>query len=368
MRIAIVYLGRRGSGGPLSFELATHLAARADVLAVLSTQSESLAAWRACGLPLVLTETYRTPLGAALSWLNHFALRRLARRICAWQPDVLIYPLFYTLNPFLQMHLAGIPSLVAVHDVEPHPGLRQRLYYGLENLSIRQATRCLVLSRAFVPAIVRRGVRPQRVDVIAHGELSYYRRFDRPAAAVLSATPTLLFFGRITAYKGLAVLLKAFRQVSARRPVRLLIVGEGDFRPYRPLAEGLPNVEIVNRWVSETEVDGFFRQANMVVLPYTSASQSGVIAIAAGYGLPVIATRTGGLPEQISEGTTGLLVTPGSASELAAAIERLLAAPQLARELGENLLHEYRRHRNWDRIAAEVYTACEQAVRDGRHQ
>ncbi len=364
MRIAIIYLGRRGSGGPLSFELATHLAAQADVLAVLSTQAESLDAWRASGLPLLLTETYRTTLGAALAWANHIALHRLARRIRAWQPDVLIYPLFYTLNPFLQMHLRGIPSVVAVHDVEPHPGLRDRVYHWLEDLSIRQATRCLIFSQAFLPDIARRCANPQRVDVIPHGELSYYRRFDLSASAAPPETPKLLFFGRITAYKGLDVLFEAFRQVSARRPVRLLIVGDGDFRPYRTLADGLPNVEIVNRWVSEAEIDGFFRQASLVTLPYTSASQSGVAAIAAGYGLPVIATRTGGLPEQISDGETGLLVAPGSAAELAAAIERLLDDPALARNLGDNLLREYRDRRNWDRIAQEVYAACERAISD----
>src|SRR5512143_3725337 len=129
MRIGLIHLGRRGAGGPIGFELATRLAVQEPVLSILSTQLEGLEMWRKSGLELLTTATYRSTLGAVLAWLNHFQLHRLASRIRAWNPDVLLYPLFYTLNPFLQMHLRGIPSVVAVHDPQPHPGLRDRAYH-----------------------------------------------------------------------------------------------------------------------------------------------------------------------------------------------------------------------------------------------
>lgn len=368
MRIGVVFLGRRGAGGPISFELATRLAAQDPVLSILSTQLEGLDIWRASGLELLTTDTYRSTLGAVLAWLNHIQLHHLASRILAWKPDVLLYPLFYTLNPFLQMHLKGIPSVVAVHDPQPHPGLRDRAYRTIENVSIHQATRCYVHSGSLQIDLQQRGVRPEQIDHVPLADLSYYQRFKLPAGAspaqAADGIPTLLFFGRITAYKGLEVLLQAYRQVRQRHPARLLLVGDGDLRLYQPLLEGLPDVEVHNRWIDDAEVHTFFERATLLVAPYTSASQSGVIAIAAAFGLPVVATKTGGLPEQIDPDRTGVLVEPGSVSALAGAIENLIADPERARALGRNLQQDVYANRNWDQMAARVRDVCQKAIHD----
>jgi glycosyltransferase involved in cell wall biosynthesis len=369
MRIGIIYLGRRGSGGPISFELARHLTDFAQVFALLSQQAESLPAWQASDLSWFSVPTYSSLPGALWRWLNQAELRCIADQIRQRQPDVLIYPLFYTLNPFLQRHLGDIPSLVAVHDAIPHPGAADRVYHLLENASIRQATRCLVFSQRFAADLPRRGAHPERIDAIPHGELSYYRRMaSRPADQETLHGDALLFFGRITAYKGLDVLLHAFRRVAAQRPARLLIAGAGDLRPYQSLIQAAPSVELINRWIAEDEVDGIFRQAKLVVLPYTSASQSGVLAIAASYALPVIASRVGGIPEQIANGVNGLLVDPGSVEQLSAAILRLLDDPPFAARLGAKLADEHQSQRSWSAIAEKVYTACERAIQDHRSQ
>jgi glycosyltransferase involved in cell wall biosynthesis len=177
-----------------------------------------------------------------------------------------------------------------------------------------------------------------------------------------SKPPTLLFFGRITAYKGLEVLLQAFQQVHQSHAAHLLIVGEGDIRPYQLILQQIPDIEVVNRWVAESEIPAFFQRATLVVLPYTSASQSGVLPVAANFGLPVIASRAGGIPEQILHGQTGLLTDPGSVAGLAQAIKQLLDDPILAQTLGENLRMEFQQHRNWAQITQKVYLACEKAV------
>jgi len=368
VRIGIIYLGRRGSGGPISFELARHLSKYADVFAALAQQSESLSAWQASSLEWFAVPTYRSLTGAIWSWLDQAGLRRLAGMIRQRQPDVLVYPMFYTLNPFLQRCLDDLPSLVAVHDPIPHPGAADRVYRWLEDRSIRQATRCLVFSRCFSEDLRLRGADPQRVDYIPHGVLDYYQRISQPHPPIpeTPAETTLLFFGRITAYKGVDVLLEAFREVSIRYKARLIIAGAGDIRPYRQLIQEIPGVELINRWINESEVDGLFRRAQIVVLPYISASQSGVLAIAASYALPVIATRTGGIPEQITSGETGMLVDPGSIEQLAGAIELLLDQPQTAAALGENLAREHAAKRSWSSIAEKVYAACERAIQDFR--
>ncbi len=116
-------------------------------------------------------------------------------------------------------------------------------------------------------------------------------------------------------------------------------------------------MEIVNRWVADEDVPGLFEQADMVVLPYTSASQSGVLAIAAAFSLLVVASRVGGLPEQVTDGQSGLLVEPDSAAALAAAIERLLGDPRLAARLGEALQREFEEQRSWEKAAERLLEA-----------
>jgi glycosyltransferase involved in cell wall biosynthesis len=185
---------------------------------------------------------------------------------------------------------------------------------------------------------------------------------ERSDERVSPQPPVLLFFGRITSYKGLEILLQAFRIVRRTHSVRLRIVGSGDMRPYRNALRGLDGVEVTNRWIAESEVDGFFREASIVVLPYTSGTQSGVVALAAAYSLPVISTRVGGIPEQVRDGESALLVDPSSADQLANAIRMLLEHPTYASTLGTSLAREYSEARGWPRLARLVYQSCEKAI------
>lgn len=362
MRIGVIYLGWRGSGGPLSYEFATHLQHSAEVFVLLAEGSNLLTACHKAGLPVLTTPTYRSFGQAVFSWLNQGNLRHLAGKVRLQQPDVLFFPMFYTWNPFLQHYLSDIPSLVAVHDPAPHPGLEGLAYRWLEDASIRQARRVLILSHALLPQIERRGVPANRVSAIAHGMLGYYSRFASIPASPKVGVTTLLFFGRISPYKGLDILLDAYRDLSKDANLRLCIVGAGNLRPYLQQLQSLPRVEVVNRWIRDEEVGHFFRQADIVVLPYTSASQSGVVAIAAAFGMPVVATKVGGLPEQIEDKVSGLLVNPGSSNELADALEFLIHAPTEAARLGQQLKNRFEQQFSWETIAAGVYQACQQAV------
>jgi glycosyltransferase involved in cell wall biosynthesis len=100
----------------------------------------------------------------------------------------------------------------------------------------------------------------------------------------------------------------------------------------------------------------------MIVLPYTSASQSGVIATAAAFRTPVIATRVGAIAEQIEDRQSGLLVAPNSVDELYAAITALLDDPLFARGLGRMLFERTNESANWDRVAESFLETCRKAM------
>ena len=96
-------------------------------------------------------------------------------------------------------------------------------------------------------------------------------------------------------------------------------------------------------------------------MPYTSASQSGVIAIAASFALPVIATNTGGISEQIENGVSGWLVEPNNVRALSDAIAEALEHPLLARRRGDALHDYFRRHFDWKNIAYLVEESLSKA-------
>lgn len=361
LTIGVIYLGRRGSGGKFSLELAHGLLPEAHVFAAISSGVENRQEWEKSSLALLQTATFDSPLTAALSFVDQTPIRRLAGQIRVLKPDVLIFPMLHPWDPTLQTLLADIPSVVILHDPLPHPGIRDLFHAYLQDQTLARATRCVVLNQALLPAVQSRGVSLDRVDVLPHGILTY----GTPGAGESSkgSVLDLLFFGRVTPYKGLDTLLQAFVKVQQRYPeARLSIVGEGSLHPYRKFMTGVQNLVVTNRWILENEIAGIFHSAGMVILPYTSASQSGVVALAAGFGLPVVASRVGGLPEQIEDGRTGLLVEPNSPEQLARAIISLIEDPVKAAGLGENLRQEFLTQRNWSSIARKMLAICRKAI------
>jgi len=145
-----------------------------------------------------------------------------------------------------------------------------------------------------------------------------------------------VFFGYVRRYKGLDTLLAAWPLVRARRPVTLIVAGDfyEDPAPYRAqaAAAGEGAVRLREGYQSDAEVEALFKAADVVVLPYHSATQSGVTHVAYALGVPVITTDVGGLAETVQPGESGLVVPPGDPAALAAAVVRFFAeglAPRL---------------------------------------
>jgi len=140
-------------------------------------------------------------------------------------------------------------------------------------------------------------------------------------------SPTILFFGLIRRYKGLTHLLRAMPLILKAMRCTLLVVGE--FYQGREECLGLihsldlsERVRLVDRYVANEEVALYFSAADLVVLPYISATQSAVIPIAYSFDRPVVTTRVGGLPEVVIDGKTGFLVDPADPAALADAVVR----------------------------------------------
>jgi len=131
----------------------------------------------------------------------------------------------------------------------------------------------------------------------------------------------LLFFGYIRRYKGLHILLDAFAAMPQDIPTRLLVVGEfyGGEEDYRTQIARLglaDRITLVGRYVPNEEIPIFFSAADAVVLPYLSATQSGISQIAFHFETPLIITDVGGLSEAVEDGVHGMIVAPHDAAAL----------------------------------------------------
>lgn len=369
MQILLAYLGKRGGGAIYSLELARTLRKRFQITALVSKQALNLDQWRELGIPLLEVPTYNNALEFCSSYLNPFTFRALAERIEGISPDLIYYPMIHPWIPRLNRLLPDLPKVYTAHDPVLHLGERNWLLARIQKLSLKEADRVIVLSQAFVETMASLGAPPERIDVIPHGEFSFYREFAVDPAREKSKEQRLLFFGRIHEYKGIRILLEAFSQIKEQLPqAKLTIAGEGDLRPYRDQLEKLEDVEVRNHWIPDWEVADLFTNAELVVLPYLDASQSGVIPIAYSFAVPVVATNTGGLAEQVEHLRTGILVPPNDSKALADNVVQLLANPLLRAELGKNGWEKAQKEWNWETISSQVALACQKAVVDFRKE
>jgi glycosyltransferase involved in cell wall biosynthesis len=286
------------------------------------------------------SQPLRTECEYILDPVNPLTWRRLYRRVRAAAPDMLILqwwvpywtPCLTAISRSVRRS-TDIPILYICHNVIPHEG-GGPLDRRLAKAALGQGHAFLVHSEADRKHLL--ALLPGATVVKAHHPI--YAELANQNGALSPATlrerlrlpsdrPVLLFFGLVRPYKGLEVLIQALPRVLERLPVHVLVAGEFWSPPevYERVAreagvEG--GITFVDRYVPNEELRAYFDLANVVVLPYVSATQSGVAQLAFGCGKPVITTQVGGLPEIVEDGSTGLLVPPGDPAALAAAIVR----------------------------------------------
>lgn len=248
---------------------------------------------------------------------------------------------FAGFNAFLSAMIARVPNVVVTHHSWPkaRPDTRAgRLMFSLEK---RYAARIIVFNSAQVSDLVAGGVRPERILTVPNGvDLGKFRQRDKKPAVGRSGFK-IAMVSRLVEGKGHLELVKAIAMLADRYPgLRLLLIGDGPTRPEiekeireQELEE---RIELVGQ-VPNALVPGLLRNCDALAFPsYCSGETFGIVLIEGmATGLPVVATRFGGIPEVVAEGETGLLVEPRDVAELAAAIERLASDPDLAAELGQ---------------------------------
>jgi glycosyltransferase involved in cell wall biosynthesis len=196
-------------------------------------------------------------------------------------------------------------------------------------------------------------IAPDKISIIPFSQFEIYKAYIK--REITKSDNTILFYGLINKYKGVEVLITAMYSVLKVLPgLKVIIAGDGKIN-YDLETLG-SNFEIINRYISNTEIAELNQLATLVVCPYFSASQSGVVMTSFAFNNPILATRVGALPEAIEDGKTGILIDCSDAEVLAEKIIEFFQNPDKIAQYRENIVYKYSKsEHSWGKIAAQYW-------------
>jgi glycosyltransferase involved in cell wall biosynthesis len=299
--------------------------------------------------------------------------RRFAAKLVQHVPDMceyrraaaaadVVHFQWLTIQPLdVRLLPSGRPLVLTAHDVlprEPRRGqlaAQRRLYDRVDAVVVHSGPG----RDRLVDGL---GIGPEKVHVIPHGAFDHLTEVpgERPLPDELAAVrkPVVLCFGLLRPYKGIDVLLEAWREIA---DAELWIVGMARMDIAQLRKGAAPSVRWISRYIPDEEVASYFRRADLVVLPYLEIDQSGVLATALAFGAPLLLTAVGGFPEVAALGAAAL-VEPGDPAALAAELQRLLADPRARERLSAGARVAVDGLYDWDVIAGRHVQLYEQLV------
>lgn len=264
---------------------------------------------------------------------NPFNIVRCGKKIKKYKPDAVIiqwwHPYFAPCYIILSKVLKKIPIVFTCHNVFPHE--RFPLDRFLTKMTLKQGSGFIVQSKMDESDLL--SIKPEANYVVTpHPTYNAFKmknmtkRTARELLGMEMQTPMLLFFGFVREYKGLGYLLDAMPLIREKcSDVQLWVVGDfGDERE-----EYLKKIEkndiqdcvkLVEGYIPDQEVEKYFAASDLVVLPYISATQSGIVQIAYGFEKPVVVTNVGGLPDVVQNRQTGYVIPSRSKENIAKAV------------------------------------------------
>lgn len=299
---------------------------------------------------------------ALLDTANPFSYLSTAKKIREWEPDLLLLrywnSYFAPSLGYISRYMKRWCKVIAILDnVIPH----ERHFYDtpLTKYFLKGADGYVVLCDAVRDDLLK--FRPDaRYLNTPHPLYSHFgERVEREVAerrlAIRPGKKNLLFFGLIREYKGLDILIEAFSRLDSS--YNLIIAGEpyGSFEKYAKLIEQSPNRENIyleTEYIPDNKVPLYFSAADLCVLPYRSATQSGISSIATYYEVPMVTTDVGGLKEMFEGKGTGIVVEQISSEAIKEAILRFFSKGE-REKFGENIKKEKERL-NWSNFCSRL--------------
>jgi glycosyltransferase involved in cell wall biosynthesis len=299
-----------------------------------------------------------------LDTANPFSYISTFKEIRDWNPDVLIVrywmsyfgPSLGFVTRMMKKHCKVVSILDNVIPHEPH-------FFDapLTKYFLKGSNGCVTLCDAVSKDLL--ALKPDaRYTVIQHPLYSHFgNKLPREEAerklGLKEGRKNILFFGLIREYKGLDILLEAFKMLPGE-DWQLIIAGEpyGSFEKYQKIIDSIPGKDRISlslKYIKDSEVTDYFSASDVAVLPYRSATQSGISSVAYHFEVPMIVTDVGGLKETIGDRGTGLVSPEGNPEAICKEILRFFSRPSIKEECIRNIRIEKERL-SWKTFARKL--------------
>jgi glycosyltransferase involved in cell wall biosynthesis len=308
---------------------------------------------------------FRTPNISLKSFANIPYLRKCTAEIREWGAEVVHFNGTSALQWHLYYMLYRVPKVYTIHDFFQHSGSESRLRNILNKIHTKLKYEFIQHSAFLKKEMVQfSGIADDRVHVVYYPPFRYYDLYKTEQPS--ERQPVITFFGRIERYKGLRYLCEALPLITKRIPdIRCNILGRGhvefDIAPYL----GKYNVNFDNTRITNQQLSNYLTDSSLVVVPYTDATQSGVVITAFCFDKPVVASKVGGIPELVEDGLTGSLIEPRNPAAIADAICNLLGDENLYASMVKNIkaakMDPASHTMNWEVAAADTLAVYTQA-------
>lgn len=303
---------------------------------------------------------------------NPFYYLKISRLIKNINPDLIHYTTGCTIEIFIAafFNRSIKAKLISFHDPSPHDEsnvsplkrMNNKIYYIIKKYCLKKIPYVHVNAHSHVCQIATHFHVPEShifpTHMVSNVVDEFCTRKTQPKELANLQDNThikILFLGRIRPYKGVEVLLRAVEGLSkSHYKLQLIVAGEGKI--YFDCQSVRDSLLLINRYIDNSEVSALFNASDFVVLPYRSATQSGILSLSCFFSKPVIATAVGGIPELIIDGKTGFLVQPGDAYALENKIRYFIEHPADIKRMGKQAREYYQAHYSFEALSKELWT------------
>jgi glycosyltransferase involved in cell wall biosynthesis len=311
--------------------------------------------------------------------LKPWTLNKIARRMREFEVDGVVLS---WVTHFFGWHISQLeklihkstdaPVILLCHNVKQHEDrplegpLTRMAFSGADAYIVHSEEDRTNLLKAFPNALVKKNFHPT-YDIFA--QASHWRReTSRAALGINDQAPMILYFGAVRPYKGLKWLIEAAPAIMATvTGCHIWCVGDFWDGPdeFENRAKSLgvlfdPNlpdrggVHFVAEYIPNEEVGKYFTATDLVVLPYESATQSGIVQVAYGFSKPCLVTNVGGLPEVVLDGKTGYIVPPKDPDAIALKTSEFFAGGKMLRSQFASEIEQWRMVFDWEHMVETI--------------